>query len=80
MARLDCCTNETVPFRVAYLDHICVDENFRGKGIGKILMDKAEYEARLKGCSVSYIDTFTIISYIQYGLFFCNTFTVISYV
>lgn len=55
MARLDCCTNETVPFRVAYLDHICVDENFRGKGIGKILMDKAEYEARLKGCSKIYL-------------------------
>ena len=31
---------------------------------GKILMDKAEYEARLRGCSVSYIDTFTVISYV----------------
>ncbi|XP_077977411.1 uncharacterized protein LOC144432971 [Glandiceps talaboti] len=36
---------------VCYIDHICVDANFRGKGIGKVLMERAEYEARIMGCT-----------------------------
>ena len=36
-----------------YLDHIAVDGEFRGKGIGKALLDKAEQEARIRNCSVS---------------------------
>ena len=35
-----------------YLDHICVDEKFRGKGIGKVLMETADNEARKHGCKV----------------------------
>ncbi|XP_078001463.1 uncharacterized protein LOC144453964 [Glandiceps talaboti] len=34
-----------------YIDHICVDEKFRGKGIGKVLMERAEYEAIMMGCT-----------------------------
>ena len=45
--------NENVARGKCYLDHIAVDEGFRGKGIGKVLMEKAEYEARMRGCSVS---------------------------
>ncbi|CAH1793080.1 unnamed protein product [Owenia fusiformis] len=34
-----------------YVDAICVDEEFRGQGIGKILMERAEQEAKGIGCS-----------------------------
>ena len=37
-----------------YLDHIAVDAQFRGRGIGTVLMEKAEQEARARGCSVSF--------------------------
>ena len=45
--------DEDVSRGKCYLDHIAVDAGFRGKGIGKVLMDKAEYEARIRNCSVS---------------------------
>ena len=45
-------TTEEVPPGKCYLNHIAVDEGFRGKGIGKVLLDKAEKEARVKGCKV----------------------------
>ncbi|XP_060591375.1 uncharacterized protein LOC132746289 [Ruditapes philippinarum] len=38
-----------------YLDHICVDEMARGKGVGKVLMQRAEYEARLRNCTSIYL-------------------------
>ncbi|CAH1799635.1 unnamed protein product, partial [Owenia fusiformis] len=34
-----------------YIDCICVDKEHRGKGIGNILMDRAEHEAKAMGCS-----------------------------
>ncbi|XP_053398045.1 uncharacterized protein LOC128556563 [Mercenaria mercenaria] len=34
-----------------YLDHISVDESARGKGVGKVLMQRTEYEARSRNCS-----------------------------
>ncbi|XP_078619726.1 uncharacterized protein LOC144886820 [Branchiostoma floridae x Branchiostoma japonicum] len=43
---------ENVNIRVGqcYLDHIGVDADFRGKGIGKILLDRADFEARQREC------------------------------
>ncbi|CAH1794961.1 unnamed protein product [Owenia fusiformis] len=34
-----------------YIECICVDKEHRGKGIGKILMERAEQEAKAIGCS-----------------------------
>ncbi|XP_053396632.1 uncharacterized protein LOC123552723 [Mercenaria mercenaria] len=42
-----------------YLDHICVDESARGKGVGKVLMQRAEYEARARNCSIIYLYVLT---------------------
>ena len=44
--------SEDVPAGSCYVDHICVDSKFRGKGVGKVLLEKADAEARLKGCKV----------------------------
>lgn len=35
------------------VDHIGVNSEFRGKGIGKVLLDMAEIDAKRKGCKVS---------------------------
>ena len=45
---------EVDKFQKCYLDHICVSETARGKGVGKILMQRAEYEARLRNCTVRF--------------------------
>ena len=37
------------------MDHIAVEKEFRGKGIGKVLMDTIEKDAREKNCQVSKI-------------------------
>lgn len=55
LLRLSMVLNENVARGKCYLDHIAVDEGFRGKGIGKVLMEKAEYEARMRGCSMIYL-------------------------
>ena len=39
-----------------------MDEGFRGKGIGKVLMEKAEQEARARGCTVGLSPVIVIIS------------------
>lgn len=44
--------NISAPQDHCYVDHICVDSQFRGKGIGKALMDVADDQARQKGCHV----------------------------
>lgn len=38
--------------RKCYVDHICVTDQARGKGVGKILLERAEYEARKRDCKV----------------------------
>ena len=48
---------DSVPKRECYIDHICVDSAFRGKGIGKSLMETADNEARKRGCTVGINDT-----------------------
>ena len=37
------------------MNHIAVEKEFRGKGIGKVLMDTIEKDAREKNCQVSKI-------------------------
>lgn len=49
---LDIGTSSEVPAGKCYVDHICVDSRFRGKGIGKILLDMAEIDAKKRGCKV----------------------------
>ena len=38
---------------MCYVDHIVVEEEFRGKGVGKVLLETAENAAREKKCDVS---------------------------
>ncbi|XP_013421116.1 uncharacterized protein LOC106181319 isoform X2 [Lingula anatina] len=38
-----------------YVEAICVESKFRGKGIGKVLLDRAEYEAKAMGCRSIYL-------------------------
>lgn len=44
-----------------YLSHICVNESARGKGIGNLLLERAEYEARARNCSVSIRPIFCVV-------------------
>lgn len=48
-------TPKDYPAGKCYLDPICVDEKFRGKGIGKVLLDMAEIDAKKRGCKVIYL-------------------------
>jgi ribosomal protein S18 acetylase RimI-like enzyme len=38
--------------KVAYLSDIAVDSSFEGRGVGRVLLDKAEEWAREQGCSL----------------------------
>ncbi|KAK3098333.1 hypothetical protein FSP39_018523 [Pinctada imbricata] len=50
---------KSIPRGKCYVDHICVDENFRGKGIGKALMEFCDIEARRIGCKSIFLDVTT---------------------
>ncbi|XP_048767663.2 uncharacterized protein LOC125674541 isoform X2 [Ostrea edulis] len=51
-----CATTEfEIPLGKGYIDHIGVDARFRGKGIGKVLLDMAEIDAKRKGCQSIYL-------------------------
>uniref|UniRef100_A0A8W8JDV4 N-acetyltransferase domain-containing protein n=1 Tax=Magallana gigas TaxID=29159 RepID=A0A8W8JDV4_MAGGI len=52
LALLNLATSSEVPAGKCYVDHICVDSRFRGKGIGKVLLDMAEVDAKKRGCKV----------------------------
>ena len=43
-------THADIPDGKAYVDHISVSSKFRGKGVGKILLDMADMDARKRGC------------------------------
>ena len=44
--------SESVPARKCYLEVLCVESTQRGLGIGKLLMERTEYEARARNCRV----------------------------
>nr|KAG5699385.1 hypothetical protein BaRGS_008293 [Batillaria attramentaria] len=46
---------ETVARGNCYVDHICVAEGFRGKGIGKALLKVADQQAVAGGCHTIYL-------------------------
>eukprot|EP00058_Branchiostoma_floridae_P007606 XP_002593094.1 hypothetical protein BRAFLDRAFT_72830 [Branchiostoma floridae] len=53
---LRCCTSmEDISAGEGYVDRICVDANFRGKGIGKMLLDRADFDARRRGCTTIFL-------------------------
>ena len=45
-------------WNVAYIDTLCVDEAYRGKGLGAKLLAEVESAAKEKGCYLIYLDTF----------------------
>lgn len=47
--------DEDVARGYCYLDMICVDAKFRGKGIGQALLKRADEEARRRGCHTIYL-------------------------
>ena len=49
-------TKTDIPAGKAYVDHICVLSKFRGKGIGKTLLDMADMDATKRGCKASISD------------------------
>ena len=53
-----------IPDGKAYVDHISVSSKFRGKGVGKILLDTADADAKKRGCkaSINGFFNFTFIS------------------
>ena len=40
------------------IQYLWVDEEFRGQGYGKHMMEKVEEEARKRNCHMAYVDTF----------------------
>ncbi|XP_006811864.1 mycothiol acetyltransferase-like [Saccoglossus kowalevskii] len=49
---MHCVLNEPVKHTgECYINHICVDSNYRGKGIGKFLLQYGESEAKRLGCT-----------------------------
>ena len=45
-------------WNVAYIDTLCVDEAYRGKGLGSKLLIDIEKTAKDKGCCLIHLDTF----------------------
>ena len=45
-------------WNVAYIDTLCVDEAYRGKGLGAKLLAEVESAAKEKGCYLIHLDTF----------------------
>lgn len=55
IAGLDACMTA---FRILYVSTVFVDEEYRGKGIGKQLMLEMEKQARAMGANMIRLDTF----------------------
>lgn len=53
-----------------YLSHIGVHDSARGKGVGKILMDRADYEAKARNCKVrKFLHIFSV--YVFKDMYIC---------
>ncbi|VDI31786.1 Hypothetical predicted protein [Mytilus galloprovincialis] len=52
---LDFATTENVPVGHCYIECICVDDKFRGKGIGKVLLNVVETDAKHHNCRTMYL-------------------------
>ncbi|XP_062618062.1 mycothiol acetyltransferase-like [Saccostrea cucullata] len=48
-------SDEGTPQGKCYVDHIAVDARFRGRGIGKVLLEMAEIDAKRRGCRAIYL-------------------------
>jgi len=48
--------DEKVPNGRCYLDYVSVDATVRGKGVGAVLLARAEWEARRRNCKVIVVD------------------------
>ena len=46
-------------WRWLFVENLWVAESLRGSGLGRQLMQRAELEARLRGCQHAYLDTFS---------------------
>lgn len=49
---LDCVVIDKAAEGYCCVDYICVEDKFRGKGIGKVLLDLAEEDAKKNGMKV----------------------------
>ena len=45
-------------WNILYIDVLFVDENFRGKQLGSLLLQKVEDEAKAIGATLAHLDTF----------------------
>lgn len=45
-------------FSGLYIDSLCIDENYRGIGLGSKLLAEIEKTAKDKGCYLIHLDTF----------------------
>jgi len=50
------CMDENVPNGRCYLEYVSVDATVRGKGVGAVLLARAEWEARRRNCKVIVVD------------------------
>lgn len=44
---------------MCYVDHMGVEPSARGKGVGNLLLKRADYEARLRNCTIMYLHVTT---------------------
>ncbi len=52
------CVARMYCWHVLYIDILWVDEHYRGKGLGKIMLKDMEQTAGKKGCYLIHLDTF----------------------
>ena len=46
------CMASNPPKDACYVKCIAVDEKFRGRGVGQVFLQRADYEAKKQGCKV----------------------------
>lgn len=64
------CISRMYCWNVLYIDILWIDENMRGLGLGKRLLNSVETTAKEKGCCLIHLDTFDFQAkdfYIKFG-------------